>query len=178
MLAIAAHISCHLSFIQAKPNYEFDYVFFEMAPYIYYKNGTIDGAIVKMYDRFNKICNLRMNLKYNVKTMKNMTDILQNSTKYKQYLNNKAHWLLLTYSISDEILQKTSLKDLEFHSVRGIEVVMHRRQIDLLKKIFAAIIDCRHIISLALILNVCFGILIWIAVSEFQVLSYFSKCDF
>ena len=170
LLAITACLSSNLLFIQSEGIHTADYVFFEMAPYLYYKNGTLHGAYVDMFAKMNAICHFNLTLKYDVKTIQNMTNILENPAEHTSLFNNNTHWLTLTYTISDELARDNGLASLEDNWAPGIEVVMHRHQIALLVKIWGAIIDCRHLISLVIILTACFGILIWIAVSRCPVI--------
>ena len=169
LLAIAVFLSSNLLIVQSKEIYGVDYVFFEMAPYIYYKNGTLKGAFVDMFDKVHAMCNLKFTLKHDVQTIQNMTDILQNPTEHSYMFNNNTSWLSLSFTISEQLAKNNGLQIREGYSAQGIEVVMHRHQIALLVKIWSALNDCRHLISLVLILTACFGILIWIAVSEYQI---------
>ena len=165
ILVVLAFLLCVVTFVQPKETFKADYVFFEIEPYIYYKNGELNGAYVDLLNMLNAMCNVKFTLKYNVKTMQNLTYILQNPTNYEHLFNNETLWFLSTYTVSNELLQKHGLTAIKYDWVPGIEVVMHRHQIALLVKVGDAIIDCRHLICLALLLTACFGILIWIAVS-------------
>ena len=163
---LISHLLINVIFVQTKETHNIDYVFFEMAPYIYYKNGTLHGAIVDVFERFYAMCNVKYTLKYDVKNIQNMTDIIESSSEQSYIFNNKTWWLPLTYTVNNDFTKNRGLHIREEYWAMGIEVVMHRQQIALLVKIWGAILDCRHIISLVIVLTLCFGILIWIAVSE------------
>ena len=145
--------------------FAFDCVFFEMAPYMYTKNGTYHGIIFEMFQKYEYGCNLTFKLKYDVKTIQNFTKILKNTSKSVDFLNKKTLWFPLTHVVDKDDAETNNLTIISPMATQGIEVVMHRHQISLLVKIWQGLVDCRHLTVLALILTVCFGILIWIAVS-------------
>ena len=120
-----------------------------------------------MFQKYKRACNIEHNLKYDVKTMQNLTNILQNSTEYKHLFKNNIMWLTFAYDVSDDLVKKNGLNLMEENGSPSFEVVMHRHQIALLMKIQGAIIDCQHLAALVLIMTVCFGILIWMAVSQY-----------
>ena len=168
--------NCNKSMGKPLKKVEIDVVFFEMAPYIYYKNGSMHGALVEMGEKFYKMCNIKYNFKYDAKTVQNFTHILRNHTNYEHLFNNKTQWIPFSHTIDEDVVTQSGLSSGVSSWTHGIEVVMHRHQIALLVKIGAAILDCRHLVSLVLLLTICFGILIWVAVSGYHGDTVFFNC--
>ena len=141
-------------------------VYYEMPPFIYRdKEGVLQGMFPEIAQAALELCDIDMKFTLDTKTAKNFTAILNDSLRNQKYIDESWLWFPLVEQVSKRTLNKFGLYSLQLFFSPGIEVVVHRDQIGILPKIVNGVTNSRYLITMALILAIVFGILIWGLVS-------------
>ncbi|XP_057294968.1 uncharacterized protein LOC130623495 [Hydractinia symbiolongicarpus] len=155
-------------------------VYQELKPFIFTndKNET-DGMLAKVFTGIKHYCFLNNEVQRNItefvqyrhrsNSQEELMEILTNKSmsygtgKLSNISKNKAMWgPLTTFKMNNTALESRGLYRYTFHRSTAIAVIVTREKISLYNKFIRGFLSCKHIVTLAALLIVIFGILIWI----------------
>ena len=146
----------------------FKIIYHKMPPFIYVDNtNTLKGIITDIARKASELCNIKFDFKSDTETSENFTDLLLDPSKHERYKNNKEwFWLPMLKQYSKEALSNSNLRSLVLFHSESIEVIVHRDNISIVKKLFDGIYNCRFMMISILLLAITVGSLIWLVVSN------------
>ena len=150
-------------------------VYWEIKPFVFTENGETKGMIIEYFNQLRTYCLSKqqvMNLQSKLLNHQKFVSLLNDLRKeYKQtprlvnVTKQKAAWFPMVTIPNETVTDKRKLQhDILFYSPK-VAVVVKREKILLQYKLSVGIINCKHLLVIALILAVFFAISIWMAVS-------------
>ena len=143
-------------------------VYYEMPPFIYSKNGTLEGVFPDIARQAKQLCNLDINFTNDIGNASDFTSLVNDEQRNLEMIEDNWLWLSLVEWFPKETLDRLMLKQETWFHSPGMEVVVHRNQIGILPKIKIGATNCRYLLYIAFVLAVIFGILIWLIVRHLQ----------
>ena len=137
-------------------------VYYEMPPFIYRdKNGILQGMIPDIATKLPEFCDIKFNYVLDTTNATNFRAILNRPDGFNQYLSGDFIWMSLLEKIPKDIQMKLRLVEYALFESTGFEVIVSRKQVAFLAKVVIGLYECRYLLTLALILTIIFGTLIW-----------------
>ena len=142
-------------------------VYYKLPPFIYEENGTLVGMFPDIFKQALELCYINVSFTLDTGTVDNFKDLLNNSTKAKQYTGKEWMWIPLLEYVDEQKLNKLNLNGAPIFDSPGIEVVVNSHQLSIVKKMTIGVNNCRYLLVLAALSAVCYAVLIWMAVRRF-----------
>ncbi|XP_012562557.1 uncharacterized protein LOC105847490 isoform X1 [Hydra vulgaris] len=146
-------------------------VFWPIKPFIFMSNNnTVDGILPKLYKRLKDLCSPNEELAnfnlINFTQQQQFYNILKNTnygTAELQYiLEKKAVWFPVFRKPDNNVLEQKKLNMKLLLDSPGIAVIVNKKKITLIYKMFYAIVMSKHIGSIAFGFVVSFSALVWL----------------
>ena len=142
-------------------------VYYEMPPFIYYKDGSLKGMFPDIAKEALNLCGLNISFSKKTENASQFHALIHDSSANKKYVDEQYFWLSLVEYLDKQTLDSMNLKTEILTYSPGMEVVVHRDEIGILPKVLNGMNNSRYLIVMALLLSLIFGIIIWFIVRKF-----------
>ena len=145
--------------------YLLNIIYYEMPPFIYTnKNGKLIGILPDIAEKIKEACLIEMNFAVDAVGEKNFSSLMEDPKGLQNYTGDKKQWIWLSLiqRVPAGKLARLYMEEFTLFNSPGLEVVVHRDQIDIFSKILIGLYNCRYLFVIVGSLALIFGVIIWL----------------
>ena len=145
-------------------SYLINIIYYEMPPFIYSNgNGKLIGILPDIAEKIQEACFIDMNFAVDAVGEKNFSSLMEDPNGIQNYTEDKKKWIWLSLiqSVPVKKLARLYVEEYTLFNSPGVEVVVHRDQIDIFSKILVGLYNCRYLFVIVGLLALIFAAIIW-----------------